>query len=204
MKQYRLVITTFLFSLILYSSLLANDESYRDSWQQSEKVMDVIGVKPGMVIGEPGAGEGYFTFKLSRRVGDTGKIYANDIGKRKLEKIKDRCKDEGINNIETILGKVEDPLFPKGVMDMVIMVYVFHELDKPVEFLKNIKPSMKPGATLVILERDPQKAQDTSGHFMEKEDLLKTVKKTEFELDRIETFLSWDNIYIYRLPGSVE
>jgi len=201
MKRIQITFTTMLFLLVIFSTLLADLGDDRDSWQQPEKVMDVIGVKPGMVIGEPGAGEGYFTFKLSRRVGETGKIYANDIVENKLKRIIKRCEEEDVKNIETVLGKVDNPLFPKNTMDMVIMVYVFHHLEKPVEFLQNIKPSMKPNATLVILERDSQKTGDTSGHFMEKEALLKTVKKADFDLVRIETFLSKDNIYIYRPCG---
>ena len=177
------------------------DQRNRDRWQQPEAVMDSIGVKQGMVIGEVGAGDGYFTFKLSHRVGEKGKIYANDINSRALRSLRNRCEREGISNIETILGKVDDPLLPKGKLDMVIMVYVFHELEKPVELLNNIKPSLKPGANLVILDQDPQKYGRSSRHFMSKEAILKKVTETDFELVRIETFLPRDNIYIYRLNG---
>jgi ubiquinone/menaquinone biosynthesis C-methylase UbiE len=175
-------------------------QSSRDALMQPEKLMDAICVKPGMVIGEGGAGEGYFTFKLARRVGNTGKIYANDIVERVLGVIERRCEREGITNITTILGEVEDPLFPKGELDMVIMVMAFHDFEKPVEWLKNVKPCMKPTATLVIVERDPDRSRSGWSHFLTKEEILGTVKKAGiFELDRIETFLSAHNIYIYRL-----
>src|SRR5210317_2229391 len=98
MKHLLLIFCFFSFSIFSYSQ-------GRDSWQQPEKVMDVIGVKAGMTIGEPGAGDGYFTFKLSKRVGKSGKIYANDIKEDELEKIRNRCKTEGIKNIKTILGE---------------------------------------------------------------------------------------------------
>jgi len=170
----------------------------RDTWQQPEKVMDAIGVKPGMTIGEVGAGYGYFTFKLARRVGETGKVYANDIDKKALKSIENRSKRENITNIVTIIGEVEKPLFPEGIMDMVVMVYVLHDLEKPLELLKNIKPAMKPNAPLIILEKDPEKTGDTSGHFYRKEKLLSLVSEAGYELVRTETFLSKDNIYIFQ------
>lgn len=175
-------------------------QSSRDALMQPEKLMDSIGVKPGMVIGEGGAGEGYFTFKLARRVGTTGIVYANDIVERVLGVIERRSEREDITNITTVLGEVEDPLFPEGELDMVIMVMAFHDFEKPVEWLKNVKRCMKPTATLVIVERDPDRSESGSSHFLTKDEILDTVKKAGlFELDRIETFLRAHNVYIYRL-----
>ncbi len=171
----------------------------RDTWQQPEKVMEVIGVKPGMVIGEPGAGRGYFTLKLARKVGPTGKIYANDIVESSLKTIKEKSQKAGLKNIVTIKGKVEDPLFPKGELDMVFMSYVFHHLEKPVAFLENLKLSLKPNALLVILEQDPKKSPSAAGHFFYREKVLRLVKAGGYKLVRIETFLPKDNIYIYQV-----
>jgi len=96
----------------------------RDRTEQPDKVMDATGVRAGMAIGEVGAGQGYFTFWLSRRVGDTGRIYANDIDRSALAYIQRRCASEGVRNIETIRGRVEDPLFPEAMLDMVFGVNV--------------------------------------------------------------------------------
>jgi ubiquinone/menaquinone biosynthesis C-methylase UbiE len=185
------------FFLFLLSAPLASIAQSRDTWQQPEKVMDAIGVTAGMTVGEVGAGEGYFTFKLAHRVGSEGRIYANDIDQSALRKIEDRCRREGINQITTIVGEVENPLFPAGVMDLVIMVYVLHDLAKPAELLRNIQPALKPGAPLVILERDPEKTGDRPGHFYNQDRLLEIVAEAGFELVRVETFLSRDNIYIF-------
>jgi predicted methyltransferase len=98
--------------LVLRSDAL--DDAERDARLQPERVMDAIGVRPGMVIGEAGAGRGYFTFKLARRVGAQGKVYANDIDRGALDHIRQVCRDENIANVETVVGEVEDPLFPVG------------------------------------------------------------------------------------------
>jgi len=171
----------------------------RDSWQQPERVMDAIGVKAGMTIGEVGAGKGYFTFKLARRVGNGGKIFANDIDQAAMASIESRCKDEGIKNIEIIQGKIDDPCFPEAKMDMVFMSFVFHLLEKPVELLKNLKPSMKPEATLVII--DPRKARITPQ--VEKMKIIEPSAEAGFELLRKETFVDRANIYIFRQKDAI-
>jgi ubiquinone/menaquinone biosynthesis C-methylase UbiE len=184
------------FCLGMMLTLLHVEAEQRDTWQQPDKVLEVIGVKPGMVIGEPGAGKGYFTFKLARQVGSRGKIYANDIKEDDLETIKRRARREHFPNIVTIKGEIEDPLFPPGEMDMVFMSYVLHDLERPVPFLKNLKPCFKPQAPLVVLEQAPEKTGNT-WHFWKKEKILKTVQAAGYRLDHIETFLPKDNIYIF-------
>lgn len=174
----------------------------RDRLMQPEKLMDSIGLKEGMVVGEGGAGGGYFTFKLARRVGPKGHIYANDIDGRALDSIQSQCRQQEITNISTILGEVEDPLFPEAALDMVFMIAAFHDFARPVEWLENVKPSMKTGALLVIVEKDPDKI-GTSRHHMSRDEILATVRKADFELIKIETFLEDDNIYIFRLNNDI-
>ncbi|MFC1583173.1 class I SAM-dependent methyltransferase [Candidatus Neomarinimicrobiota bacterium] len=169
----------------------------RDRWQQPERIIDTVGVKPGMVIGEAGAGEGYFTFKLAPQVGEQGMIYANDINRSALRKLEKRATQEGIENIKIIVGKVTDPLFPNGELDMLIMVYVFHDLTKPLPFLENIKEDLKPGAPLVMVEGDPDKYYG-EGHFYSREQVVEMVTSVGYELVRTETFLPRDTIFIFK------
>ena len=193
----RLIKYSILFTII--SSFIfcqAKAKHIRDSWQHPAQIMDSIGVKPGMIIGEAGAGDGYFTFHLSNRIGVEGKIYANDIVNSKLEDIREHCEENNIKNIATILGEEKDPLFPVGQMDMVVMMYVFHDLTKPVPFLVNIKKCLKPGATVVIIDRDPERYGEQYDHFMKKSEILEEIKKANYILLDIKTFLPRDNIYI--------
>ncbi len=196
MRRHYLQFTIYAAILLVATISIAKNQN-RDRWQQPEKIMDAIGLKPGMRIGEAGAGSGYFTFKLVERVGIDGIVYANDIDKSELHKLKDEAKEKNINNIEIIVGEVENPLFPDS-LDMVIMVYVFHHLDKPTEFFKNIKKSLKPDAHVVLVEREPQKYSNASGHFLEQEQILDKIKEFDYHLLKIETFLKRDNIYIIK------
>lgn len=186
-------------AISLLSLILLLRADVRDSYHQPEKVMNVVGVKSGMTIGEVGAGRGYFTFHLSRRVGNTGKIYANDINTRVLASIRRKCEQEGISNIETIAGEVVDPLFPDDALDMVFIVNAFHDLAKPVELLNNIVPSLKPGGPVVIIDRDPDKLGGFNRHVLTQEEVLAHIKNSDFDLDRIETFLPQHNIYIIKV-----
>jgi len=110
-----------------------------------------------------------------------------------------RQEREGITNIETIVGEVDDPLLPEG-LDMAFIVNAFHDIARQVVLLDNLAPSLKPGAAVVILDRDPEKFRDSTGHFLTREEVLERIAESVFELDRIETFLPQHNIYIIRIP----
>jgi len=190
------LVAVVLFSLIAISGPAQYRNASRDNIEQPEKVMEVTGIKPGMVIGEVGAGHGYFTFWLSKGVGEGGKVYANDIDRSALAAIERRRASENVANIETVLGTVEDPGFPAGSLDMVFMVNAFHDLEKPVELLANLRPALKPGATVVIMDRDPARASDR--HFLPREEVEEIVGRSVFAMVRVETFLRYHNLYILR------
>jgi len=188
------------FSLLLFfHSYIVLGQNDRETWQPPEQIMDSIEVKPGMIIGEAGAGQGYFTFYLAQRVGEKGKVYANDISKSSLNDIQSRLKRENISNIITVLGETEDPLFPQKNLDMIVMVYVLHMLEKPLEFMENLKKYMKPETRLVIIERNTNTERAHYPAFMTKKQILDLIEKTDYKLERILTFLPRDAIYIYRL-----
>ena len=180
--------------------------------QPPDKIMQAIGVKPGMVIGEVGAGHGRFTVYLARKVGPAGKILANDIDEHAIGYLRDRCRRLGFSQVQTIIGKPDDPLFPERSLDMAIMVWVYHMIEKPDSLLKKLKQSMKAGAPLVILdpvdsEIDGEFHIDRSkpGHPPTiRERIEHSANECGFELVRIETFLPKDVIFILRAKVKTE
>ena len=163
--------------------------------------MDSLGIKPGMVIAEIGAGRGRYVVHIAKRVGATGKIYANDIDKKSLDYLEYRCKRDSIPNIFTVLGGVTNPQLPKETMDLVYMINTYHHLDKPIELMKNIIPSLKHGGRLVIIEHDPRKVPFAGSHATAKDVLLDQAKQAGFELVKLMTFLKRDNIYVLQVKS---
>ncbi len=176
-------------------------EARTNERQPPDKVMDAIGLKAGMVVGEVGAGHGRYTVHLAVRVGPAGKVYANDINADSLAHIRDRCKADGFENVETILGRSDDPLFPAGRLDMIFMVLTYHHLSQPVEMLKAMIPSLKPGATVVVLDPDPVRDHDRGPESTSREEIERDAAAAGFELVRMETFLPLDNIFILKVKS---
>lgn len=179
--------------VVFVSALFVLDQSL--SFEETlEKMMDIAGVKSGMIIGEIGSGGGPFTFRLAERVGKNGKIYANDI----VQKILHTIEGKGIQNIETVLGEIDDPVFPVMNLDMVIMRSVFHDLENPLSMLENIKSYLKPEAPLVIIEQLPSKYMPI--HVMTKDQFLSIVKRSSFELAHLDAFLPYRwIIYMFKV-----
>jgi len=178
------------------------DDSWEDdqnAYQPPELIMDAIGIEPGMVVAEVGAGRGRIVVHMAARVGFDGKVYANDIDLEKLDYLEYRCERDSIYNVETILGEIHDPLLPEAAMDVVYMINTYHHLGNPVELMRNILPSLEPGGLLVIIEQDPDKYPDgTDDHSTPHDELLRDAAEAGYELLRLEDFLERDLINIFR------
>ncbi len=125
----------------------------RDKKLQIDRVMDLLGISPGKNVGDLGAGSGWFTMIASKRVGATGAVIAEDINPIAIEYIGKRVKKDGVENVRTVLGMPDDPGFPPGSLDAVLMLKVYHEIAHPVVAMKKLKPSLRPGAKVGIIDK---------------------------------------------------
>jgi ubiquinone/menaquinone biosynthesis C-methylase UbiE len=175
-------------------------EERANTQHKPKELMDIIGLKEGMVIADIGAGRGRMTVWFADRVGAKGKVYANDIDRSSLDYLENRCRKNNITNVKTILGKVDDPLLPAGEVDIAFMVSVYHHLEKPVELLKNTIPSLKDDGVLVIVERDPVKTGQISSESTSREDLIGKAAEAGYQFIKFDTaLLERDNIYFFRV-----
>src|SRR5262245_29749911 len=124
----------------------------REKEENPEGALDAIGIKAGMVIADIGAGTGYFSLRMARRVGAGGKVYANDLQPQMLTRLRENAAKAKLANIETVLGDVADPKLPRGQMDLVLLVDVYHEFSEPQRMLQKIRESLKADGRLVLLE----------------------------------------------------
>ncbi len=156
-----------LLSLAVQGRASQQEWEERDSWQRPAEVMDALGVRPGSVVGDVGAGTGYFSFHLAARVGPQGKVYAEDIRDESLAKIRERAKKEDLAQIETILGTESDPRLPAGSLDAILVVNAYHEMRKYDAMLQAIVRALRPGGRLAIIDRETQRGQWRSTYLEE-------------------------------------
>ena len=124
----------------------------REAEEQPEKALDALNLKPGMTVADIGAGVGYMSLRMAKRVGPTGKVYANDLQPEMLAKLRENAAQAKITNVVTVLGDVADPKLPANTMDLVLLVDVYHEFSQPQVMLRKIRETLKPDGRLVLLE----------------------------------------------------
>jgi ubiquinone/menaquinone biosynthesis C-methylase UbiE len=144
------------------TSATQSEWEYRDSWQRPAGVMDALGIRRGSAVADVGAGDGYLSFRLASRVGPQGKVYAEDISESQVEKIRERAKQEGFSQIETILGTEDDPKLPKGALDAILIVLTYHEIQNYNAMLSGMIRALKPGGLLAVIDDQGERNQTRS------------------------------------------
>lgn len=127
----------------------------REMWQKPAQIMDALRIAPGSVVADIGAGAGWFTIRLARRVGTGGLVYAQDVQRQMLEAIRRRVAKEGLQNVEPRLGRANDPGLPTGRLDAVLIVDVYPEIEDRVTFLRNLALALKPGGRIGVVNFKP-------------------------------------------------
>lgn len=124
----------------------------REQEERTDKILAALGLKPGMVVADLGAGSGYYTFPIAQKVGAKGKVYAVDVQKEMLAIITRKIKAKKVTNVETVLGTATDPKLPEGKIDLILMVDVYHEFSHPYEMTEAMIKALKVGGQLVFVE----------------------------------------------------
>lgn len=124
----------------------------RDQTEQPEKVLDALEIGPGETVADIGAGTGYFSLRIARRVGREGRVLAVDIQKEMLALLMQNAKEADLDNVVPVLGTPTDPKLPRGAVDLVLMVDVYHEFSHPLEMIRAIRRSLKPDGRVVFVE----------------------------------------------------
>jgi len=180
------------------SQLAEPQEKRFNEVQPPEVVLDVLGIRPGLVVGEVGAGHGRVTVHIAARVGDKGKVYANDIEAAAVEYLKARCRRQGLANVEPILSLPDDARFPRNALDLAVMTWVYHWMDNPVPLLKSLLPSLKPWGYVVLVEPKPSE-HGKEGKAVTRESVGAEALAAGFTLDAvIEDRLQADNVFVLR------
>jgi SAM-dependent methyltransferase len=176
------------------------ERAEREIEEAPEAALDRLGIKPGMVVADVGAGVGYFVSRLARRVGPNGRVYANDIQPEMLRRLKQRMEAQKITNVETVLGQENDPRLPAGKLDLVLLVDVYHEFSQPQQMLAKIRESLKPDGRLVLLEykkEDPQ-VPIRPEHKMSVAEVKSELEPEGFRLQEVKSDLPRQHVLIFQ------
>lgn len=129
-----------------------SSEDTRERVGEAGRVMQLLDIQPGMAVADIGAGSGYYTTRLSRRVGPAGRVFAEDIMPDYLAGLQRRVAAEGLGNVTLALGEAHDPRLPPASVDVALLVHMYHEIDQPFGLLVNLLPALRPGARVAILD----------------------------------------------------
>jgi SAM-dependent methyltransferase len=163
-----------------------SDEQHRDALNEAGDIARFLELKPGMTVGDIGAGSGYHTVRLSRLVGPNGSVVAQDVTRDYLVELAKRTQSLGLTNVKFALGEPHDPRLPPSSLDAAILVHMYHEISQPYAFLYNLAPALKQGAHVGIVDLE----RPTSEH------------GTPIDLLRCElTAVGYREIATYQLAG---
>jgi ubiquinone/menaquinone biosynthesis C-methylase UbiE len=175
------------------------DRAERDVEEEPDRAIDVLKIEKGSTVADIGAGSGYMTVKLARKVGPQGRVYANDIQPAMLELLNKRITKSKIANVSVVLGMQDDPRLPVETLDLVLMVDVYHELSQPQLMLRHIRASLKPGGRLVLLEyrKEDPSIPIKPEHKMSVADAKLEVEAEGFKLTKTNEDLPRQHILIF-------
>jgi SAM-dependent methyltransferase len=134
-------------------------EQQRDALDESGQLARLLGIKPGMTVGDIGAGSGYHAIRLARLLGPTGHVIAQDVTSDYLDQLAKRIKRLKLTNVTLALGEAHDPRLPRLSLDVAILVHMYHEVAQPYAFLYNLAPALKPDARVGIVDLDRPTSQ---------------------------------------------
>jgi predicted methyltransferase len=162
----------------------------RDQRLQVDRVMDVLGLKAGKHVADIGAGSGWFTVRAAKRVGGMGMVYAVDINPEAERYITERARKEKLDNVKTILSTPDDPRLAPDSVDAVLLLKTYHEVAHPVTLLRNLRPALRPGAKVGVIDRNG----NGEDHGIDKDVVIREAKEAGYHLSDQYDFVKGDNM----------
>ena len=176
----------------------------REDEERPDQVLQVMGLRPGDVVADVGAGSGYYTRRMAKRVLPGGKVYASDIQREMLVLLEQLAADEGVRGIETIQGTSTDPRLPDAAIDWILLADVYHEMEAPELMLVRMRDSLAPGGRVALVEyrkEDGSADHIKSEHTMSVREVLAEWKPAGFELEALHEFLPSQHLFVLRRKG---
>ena len=172
------------------------DDPARDKWQMPDRVIGVLGLKPGMSVADVGAGTGYFTVRLAKVSGVS--VLAVDIEPKMLEHLKTRAAAEKLTNVSTVLAGASSPNLPQPV-DVVLVVDTYHHLPNRAVYFRELRKSLKPGGRVAIVDFRKDAPDGPPAHFrFTPEQITGEMKDAGYTLAASHDFLPRQHFLVYQ------
>jgi ubiquinone/menaquinone biosynthesis C-methylase UbiE len=168
-----------------------SNEDARDSVGEAETVMKLADVREGMYVADIGAGEGYYTVRLAPLVGKTGRVLAQDIVPETRDALARRVHRENLDNVAVKLGEPNDPKLPDGSFDRILLIHMYHEIERPAEFIWHVRDDLKRGGRVVVVDAD----RPTDRHGTPPRLLLCEFASVGYELTRFERLADTESYF---------
>ena len=176
----------------------------REKEEAPTKLLKALDLKEGQIVADIGAGSGYHAFRMAPLVGAKGKILAVDIQKEMLDLMNDKAKKTKVTNIETILGTETDPKLPKGEVDLILLVDVYHEFSHPYEMAEKMVAALKPGGRIAFVEfrlEDAEVPIKLVHKMTERQVILEMAEFADVEHEKTIKTLPWQHIVLFKKKG---
>ena len=174
----------------------------RDEWQQPEKSdPDRLQIRPGATIADLGAGSGYFTFLFAQAAGPTGKVYAVDIDNDMTELVARKAKEQGLQNVEVILAKPNDPLLPEGRIDLIFTSNTYHHIENRVAYFAALRKALRPGGRVAVIDFDRRSwFSGLLKHYTPSDFIKREMEQAGYRLAREFDFLDRQSFLLFEQP----
>ena len=174
----------------------------RDQWQQPDRVIQALEIKPGDKVADLGSGSGYFTLRLARAVGTNGKVYAVDVDNDINALVASKAVEAKLGNIETILAEPNDAKLPAASVDLVITVNTFHHFDNHVRYFTALKAALRPGGRVAIIDFDERGwLENLVAHATPAIEIKQTLQRAGYRLIVAPEFLDRQSFQIFTLQN---
>ncbi len=181
---------------------LAYEGFGRDAWQQPERVVNELGLKPGDEVADLGAGSGYFAFRLADAVGPSGRVYAVDIDKGMLEYLTAQASERGYRNVDMVLAVPDDPRLPEAGIDLIFVCDTYHHLDDRVAYFRHAARYLRPGGRVAIVDfNDRSGFPWLSGHWSPADQIRSEMEAAGYRLERQPDFIDRQSFLIFSRAG---
>ncbi len=176
------------------------DADSRDAWQEPERVLDALALAPDAVVADVGAGSGYFTERLARRIGPGGRVYATDVQPEMLDRLRERVSERELANVVVVAARFDDPSLPEACCNLVFLSSVYKEIDERVAYMEKVRRALRAHGRVAILEYRPdwEGAGPPVADRLSPERVIAEMAAAGFELEERHTFLARQYFLVFR------